>query len=183
MVNEWIDAIANLILAAPGNEIPAEGPTWPSTIVRLGELTIEEAYDNRIYEGFPEADEDLASLRPFFVIEESQVDWVKYQETYSLMAHGIVDVVYTERTLRTIDGEGEYTVVPAHRVALRYFRQFADELMAWVGQNSRIAGVPIAHVRQVVFPQRTPRAQRDLADRDTDYFWAAWQFTIGEAVR
>jgi hypothetical protein len=185
MINQWIDAIANVILAAPGNADSGAGPLWPSTIVRLGELSTASARENRIFEDFFEADTDpneVAGHRPFFVVFETDAQWIKFQQTGSLQAHGALDVVYTERALRNNDGEGQPTVIPSHTACLRYFRGFADAMIRWVAENSRIAGVPVAGVKQLVFPQRTPRVQRDPQNRDTDYLWAAWRFTIGEAV-
>jgi hypothetical protein len=174
MVDLWLTAIEDLILSAPGNTDEQAGPLWDSTLDRLGETDEDEARAARFFWDFFEAT-DVAPSRPFFVLTESAVDWEKYN-LRDLAAVGAIEVVYTEPTLQAGDDENAIT----HKEAKEYFVQWTSALVQWLAENCRSAGVPIAAIRQTVFPQRTPRKNRDPDKPDTDYWWAAWEFVIGE---
>ena len=175
MINEWLDAITDLILTAPGNVDLGNGPLWPSTLARLGESSILSAA-NRVYDDYLEADVNAADYRPFFVLVEHSAEWRKYDTTMDLAAHGVVELAYTEQSLDKIDGTSRK---PTHKEVVRYFRNFLDNLIQSCAERARSAGVPIAAIRLAVPPQRTARTQRDPNDPTTDYCWGAWHFTIG----
>ena len=177
MVDLWIRAIETLLLSAPGNTDEDAGPLWDSTLDRLGETDEDEAREARFFWDYFEAS-DVAPERPFFVLTESEVDWEKYN-LRDLAAVGAIEVCYTEPTLQP--GEGEDA--PTHKECKEHFVRWTSALIQWCAEHCRSAGVPIAAIRQTVFPQRTPKKQRDPDKPDTDYFWAAWEFVIGDTDR
>jgi hypothetical protein len=168
LIQHWFTAIEDLILAAPGNADVEAGDLWDSTLVRLGEPDAETARANRCYWDYLEAD-DVAPERPFFVLAEAELLWDEYNLS-DLSAGGIVEVVYTEAALQDV----------SHRAAKLRFVSWTSALIQHVALNAKSGGVPIAAINQTVFPQRTPRKQRDRSKPDTDYFWAAWDFIVGE---
>jgi hypothetical protein len=172
MIDLWLTAIEDLLLAAPGNSNSGAGPVWSSTLARLGEVDTETARGRRCYWDYFEAT-DVAPSRPFFVLTEAEVDWQKYN-LRDLAAVGAIEVCYTENTLRTAAN---------HKAAKEYFVAWTSALIQSCAERCRSAGVPIAAIRQTVFPQRTPRKDRNPDKPDTDYFWAAWEFVIGETAR
>jgi hypothetical protein len=176
MVNDWIDEVVDLLLSAPGNGDPLLGNVWDSTLVRLGESTKSAAEASRVFHDFPEADVDdmeVASWRPFFVVTDAEVEWRKYSATWDMVAYGAIEVAYTEQTDPAAND---------HKQAVQYYRAWTAELIRWCAENARTAGVPIAGIRQVVRPQRTPRQLRNPNDPTSDYFWGAWHFVIGERM-
>lgn len=177
MVDLWLTAIEDLILSAPGNADEEAGPLWDSTLARLGETDEDDAREARCFWDYFEAT-DVAPSRPFFVLTEAEVDWEKYNLN-DLAAVGAIEVCYTEPTLQ-IDDDGNTLT---HKESKEYFVQWTSAMIQWCAENCRTAGVPIAGIRQTVFPQRTPRKNRDPDKPDTDYFWAAWEFVIGDAAR
>lgn len=177
MVDLWLTAIEDLLLDAPGNTDEEAGPLWDSTLTRLNETDKEEARAARFFWDYFEAT-DVAPSRPFFVLTESEVDWQKYN-LRDLAAVGAIEVAYSEQTLQPEDGED----APTHKEAKEHFVAWTSALIQSCADRCRSAGVPIAAIRQTVFPQRTPRKNRDPDKPDTDYFWAAWEFLIGETAQ
>ena len=169
MINLWLTAIEDLLLDAPGNADESAGPLWVPTLARLGEVAKETARTNRCHWDYFEAT-DVAPERPFFILTESELAWEKYN-LRDLAAIGAIDVVYTEPTLETAEN---------HRAAKEYFVAWTSQLIQSCAERARSAHVAIAAIRQTTFPQRTPRKQRDPDKPDTDYFWASWEFLIGE---
>jgi hypothetical protein len=172
MIDLWLTAIEDLLLDAPGNADESAGPLWVSTLTRLGEADKETARTKRCFWDFFDAT-DVAPERPFFVLTESEVSWEKYN-LRDLAAVGAIDVAYTEPTL---------TTAANHRAAKEYFVAWTAALIQNCAERTRSAGVAIAAIRQTTFPQRTPRKHRDPDRPETDYFWAAWEFVIGETDR
>lgn len=172
MVDLWLTAIEDLILSAPGNADEEAGPLWDSTLARLGETDEDDAREARCFWDYFEAT-DVAPSRPFFVLTESDVNWEKYN-LRDLSAVGAIEVAYSENTLET---------AADHKAAKEYFAAWTSALIQSCAERSRAADVSIAAIRQTVFPQRTPRKNRDPDKHDTDYFWAAWEFLIGETNR
>ena len=170
MIDIWLTAIEDLILDAPGNADAEAGELWDSTLDRLGETVKETARTNRFFWDYLEAD-DVAPSRPFFVLTEIQAEWEKYN-LRDLAAGGVIEVAYTEPTL---------TTAADHKEAKAYFAAWTGQLIQSCAERARAeCDVPIGAIRQTEFPQRTPRKDRDADKPDTDYFWAAWAFVIGE---
>jgi hypothetical protein len=172
MIDLWLTAIEDLILDAPGNDDADAGPLWDSTLDRLGETAKETARDGRFFWDYLEAS-DVAPYRPFFVLTETDLDWDRYNLN-DLAAIGTVEVAYTEKTLET---------AADHKTAKAYFAAWSTALIQSCAERARSADVPIVGIHQTVFPQRTPRKDRNPDDPETDYFWAAWQFVIGNTDR
>lgn len=169
MIEQWLAAIEDLILDAPGNADEEVGTLWDSTLDRLGEDDKEEARENRFFWDYFEADEDVSDQRPFFVLTEVELGWEKYALQH-LTSVGAIEVCFTEQVLST---------ATTHKEAKEYFAAWTSALIKNCAERMDSCAVEIAAIRQTVFPQRTPRQQRDPDRPETDYFWAAWQFLIG----
>lgn len=169
MIDQWLTAIETLILTAPGNADPNAGALWVSTLERLGETDQDIARVRRFHWDYTEPG-DAAPERPFFILTESQADWEKYN-LRDLAAIGSIEVAYAEPTLEGVE----------HKTAKEYFVAWTANLIQSCAERSRSADVAIAAIRQTVFPQRTPRKNRNPDNPQTDFFWAAWEFLIGES--
>lgn len=171
MIDLWLSAIESLILTAPGNADEEAGLLWDSTLERLGETDADEARVRRFHWDFLEAD-DVAAERPFFVLNEIDVNWTEYNYD-DLAAAGVIEIAYTELALQDV----------THKVAKQDFLRWTGCLIEWLAMNAKQGQVPIATIRQSVFPQRTARKNRDPDKPETDYFWAAWEIVIGDRAR
>lgn len=182
MLNLWLEAIETLILSAPGNTDEDAGELWDSTLQRLTEPNADEARANRVAFDLFE-DSDLEPKRPFFVLQVVEAGW--RTPGSNAFCGGAVDVFFTERAIDPLQGDPDAPVGEgdAHKRSQQYFAAWVGELMQWcAGQvNASAVGVKIAAIRLVVPPMRTPRELRDRDRRDSDYWWTAWRFEIGEA--
>lgn len=180
MLNLWLEAVEDLLISAPGNSDLLAGELWASTLDRLGESDATAAKANRVaFDLFEDA--DLEPKRPFFVLQAVEAAWKTPGS--NAFCGGAVDVFFTERAIdpENVDlpvGEGE-----AHKRSQQYFAAWVGELFQWcAGQvNASDVGVKIAGIQMLVPPMRTPRELRDRDRRESDYWWTAWRFLIGEA--
>jgi hypothetical protein len=173
MINLWLKAIEDLILAAPGGTDEA-GETWVSTLDRLGVADVEAGRE-RVYWDRDEA-EDVGLDRPCFVLQEVVLDWSEYNLN-DLALLGVVEVYFTEAAL-----EGAAT----HKLSKEYFSAWTGSFIANCAERSKVItelGVPINRIRQSLLASRTPRVDRDPDHPERDYWEAAWEFWIGERSR
>ena len=173
MLATILETLETLILEAPGNADVGAGEIWPTTLARLGESSVSVARTNRCFWDYLEASVDAGMSRPFFVLAEVEAQWDKYN-LRDLSAEYVIEVAYTETALATAAN---------HRASKDYFITFTANLIQSCALRSRDAIIPIAAIRQVVMPQRTPRVERDPDLAYTDYWWASWHFVIGETAR
>lgn len=180
MLNLWLEAVESLLLNAPGNADPQAGPVWAATLARLGESDLTTAKANRVAFDLFE-DPDLEPKRPFFVLQAVEATW--QTPGSNAFCGGQVDCFYTERAVDPLGacgdpvGEGA-----AHKRSYVHFAGWVGELFQWAaGQiNTSGVGVKVARLQLVVPPMRTPRELRDRDRPDSDYWWTAWRFAIGE---
>lgn len=180
MLNLWLEAIETLILAAPGNTDESAGQLWDSTLTRLGESSAATAKANRVAFDLFE-DPDLEPKRPFFVLQVVECGW--RTPGSNAFCGGAVDVFFTEQAVDPSGEEGRPVGDgAAHKRSQQYFALWVGELMQWVaGQiNAATVGVKVQAIRMVVPPMRTPRELRDRDRPESDYWWTAWRFEIGE---
>lgn len=168
MINLWLNAIRELLLAAPGSDLDVLEPDemWESTLERLGDVSLETARADHVFYDYLEAD-DITERLPFFVLTEGEVFW-KPVAYAGAKATGIIEVAYGERSLSDVP----------HTEAKLHFVQWTGHLIAWMATQNEQGGVSFDRIEQTVFPQRTPRAKRDKTRPNTDYFWAAWEFHV-----
>lgn len=170
MLNLWLKAIEDLILAAPGGTDEA-GEAWVSTLTRLGVATTDEGRE-KVFWDRDEAD-DVGLDRPCFVLQEVVLDWSEYNLN-DLAALGVVEVYYTEPAL--LDAAD-------HKESKSYFAAWTGQLIqscALRAKGTAALSVPICRIRQSLLASRTPRRDRDPDHPERDYWEAAWEFWIGE---
>ena len=169
---EWLEAIRDLVLDAPGNADPAVGRLWVDTLERL-DVADKTAGEAKCYWDLFEAD-DVGPERPFFVIRKSRSAWERFTLTLDLRAQGTVEVYYTELAKRDTDGDEL-----SQSEVIEEFEGWTGELIWSCANRARSAGVPLTAIRQAILPQRTPRVRRITDDPQSDYVWAMWTFEIG----
>lgn len=179
MLNLWLEAVESLLLSAPGNADPAAGQVWASTLTRLGEWDLTTAKANRVAFDLFE-DPDLEPKRPFFVLQAVEATW--QTPGSNAFCGGQVDCFYTERAADPLVSGEPVGEGLAHKRSYAYFAAWVGELYQWcAGQiNTSGVGVKVASIGLVVPPMRTPRELRDRDRPDSDYWWTAWRFAIGE---
>jgi len=116
MIAQWLTAIEDLLIAAPGNADEDAGVLWDSVLDRLGVATAAAARARMPWD-YPEAD-DLAPERPFFILTEKVVDWSEYT-IHDLAAQGVVEVAYTEEV---------WTEATTHKEAKNHFLEFTGRV-------------------------------------------------------
>lgn len=179
MIDQWLEAIEDLIVSAPGNTDEEAGDLWDSTVDRLGAADEDEVKERVYFDLFEDA--DLAPERPFFVIVESELAW--QTPHINAWAGGAVDVFFTEQA---VDPDADDPALPvgegaAHKRSKSYFAGWVGQLIAScadrIGTESTIK---IDRIEMLVPPQRTPREQRDPDDPTRDYWWTCWRFHVGQ---
>lgn len=177
MLHDWLEAIEDLIVTAPGNDDEEAGELWDSTVTRLGVDDEDEAKERVHFDLFES--EDLAPERPFFVIVEAEAHW----STPGTNAMGgcQLDVFWTERAYDpdAYDQDAPVGEGLAHKRSKLYFTSWINQVMANIADRKGTVGDEIKRIELWVPPQRTPREQRDPDDVTADYWWTCWRFTVG----
>ena len=181
MIDLWLEAVEDLILSAPGNTDEGVGDLWDSTLDRLDAADETEAAEHVYWDLF-EAD-DAAPARPFFVIQEAELNWVTPGN--QAFCRGAVDVFFCEQA---VDRDGDETQPVgeglAHKRSKAYFAGWVGQLIASCADRiSTDSTIKIERLEMVVPPQRTPREFRDPDDLTRDYWWTCFRFYVGEGGR
>jgi hypothetical protein len=180
MLNLWLEAVEDLLISAPGNATVGAGELWDSTLTRLGESDETTAKADRVaFDLFEDA--DLEPKRPFFVLQAVEATW--HTPGSNAFCGGAVDVFYTEQAVDPSHVGQPVGDGAAHKRSQQYFAAWVGELMQWcAGQiNASGVAVKISAIRMVVPPMRTPKELRDRDRPESDYWWTAWRFEIGES--
>jgi hypothetical protein len=179
MIDQWLQAIEDLILTAPGNADEEAGDLWDDTLTRLGETDEDEAAE-RVHWDLLEAD-DVAPSRPFFVVVEADLQW--YTPGNNAFVRGAVDLFYSEQA---VDPEADDPASPvgegaAHKRSKAHFAGWVGQLIANCADRiSYDSPIKIERIEMLVPPQRTPREFRDQDDPTTDYWWCCFRFHVGQ---
>lgn len=170
MVDLWLQELEKLICEMPGGSDPVLG-VWESTYSRLGVASLAAAR-RRCYWSYPES-ADVAELRPFFVLQQVRPSWTEC-DLQTLAYSGVIEVAYTEAA----DGDAV-----DHKASQLAFLTWTERLIQSCVDRRLDYQVPIAAIHQVIEPQRTPQAERDLDTPGSDYWWCAWHFHLAHRAR
>ena len=176
----WVDAIETLLVAAPGNTDPAQGPLWDSVVDRLGVADTTAARE-RCHWDLLET-EDVRESMPFFVLKQVENRW----ETPGMIAvpFGSIDLFYAEAAVDP-DNPGEPVGEgAAHKRSMTYFGGWIDQLIMYLADQANADAIPhVTQIAELIEPQRTPRNERDRDLTNSDHWWTAYRFTCGARPR
>ncbi len=166
MIDEWLLGVEELLVRTPNG------------LARWGDTSYDQAKLRRVFFELLTSGDDVAKLRPFFVIQEHQVAFQREMETgEALQPEGAIEVLYTEMMTDVNDDK-------ASKVS---FSSFVGAMVTSIGdrQGKPIAGntqtsyVPISRIEFSQLPARGAVANEDPDEPGTIYFWTSFVLTIG----
>jgi hypothetical protein len=152
----------------------------PGLLARLGMVNYDQAKAQKLlwdYFDTEDAEEQADLARPFFVLQEAELDYslINEQELIGVCA---VDVIYTEKA----------TFITDHKTSKLHFISFVGSMIQSMAdrQNQPIAGndltsyIAISRIQMIEQARRTPKSQRDTDRPLTDSWWCKWRMFVGD---
>lgn len=166
MIDQWLLGVQELLVRTPGG------------LARWSEPNYDQAKVNRVFFEFLEAEDDVAKLRPYFVVQEHDLTFVKEEATAEVLhPSGSVKVMYTELVSNVND----------RKASKQAFAKFVGDMAAAIGANQGkpIAGdtqtsyIPVEKIDFTQLPVSGCLAHEDPDVPGTIYHWTEFVLTIG----
>lgn len=166
MIDEWLLGVEELLVRTPGG------------LARWGDASYELAKLRRVFFEGIQSEDDVAKLRPFFIVQEHALAFTREGESgESLQPEGGVEVLYTEMFSDPSD----------RKASKQSFTKFVGDMVTSIGdrQGKPIAGndltsyVPVSGISFVQLPAFGIVAHEDPDVPGTMYFSTTFVLTIG----
>ncbi len=178
MLDQWLEAIEDLIITAPGNDGADGEPVWESTLSRLGEDIEADAKANRVFwEYFEPGEEEIEDKIPLFIITEDEWSWTA-DNANNFQAAGAVGVTYAER-ITDPDGTGPVIGNAAYKRAKTAYVKWLGNLVQNCAARAAESGIYFTRILQTAPVSRTRKERRDADRPESDYLWTMYSFHVG----
>jgi hypothetical protein len=166
MIDTWLNGVEELLVRTPGG------------LARWSEPSLAQAKVGRVFFELREADDDLAKLRPYFVVQEDQLAFERDLATAEVLEPvGSVEVLYTEMLSDPND----------RKASKLSFVKFVGDMVTAIGeqQGKPIAGdtqtshIPIERIQFSQLPASGELGQEDPDVPGTMFFWTKFVLSIG----
>lgn len=165
-IEQWILGVEDLLVRTPG------------LLARINEPSYDQCKLNRVHVDFLDDADDVAALRPFFVIRERELAWTAAGDSGDVLySEPVIQVAYTESVKWPDDHKrSKLDFVTFFGTMLQHIAEQQNRPIFDIPETSYL---PISHIQVTHQATRSRPYREDPNVAGTAYWWTAFVLHIG----